>query len=216
MQYDRFGDPIVSEEVGINGFEKIELASFIEKNNARYLEIFRKNEGRKFFLNMNWAAMFLSIYWMFYRKMFLEGFLFLVVVFIFSTTIFSVSITALKDDILAVKEFKNNTNFNASEIAANEIKNKSADYIENLYKYNKMKNSLNLKLFAYIVLPFFIFSLAFGLIADCLYRRYIFRKIKFTTGGVSKIAILAALGLMNVYNAIMSNIQPVIISLLIK
>ncbi len=70
MQFDRFGERIETEEEKINDIGKIEMASFIEINQERYLNIFKKNENRKFFLHMNWAAMFLSIYWMFYRKMF--------------------------------------------------------------------------------------------------------------------------------------------------
>lgn len=46
---------------------------FINENSSHYIEIFRKNEGKKFFLNFNPAAFLIPTYWMLYRKMYLPA-----------------------------------------------------------------------------------------------------------------------------------------------
>lgn len=215
MQYDRFGDAITTEDLKISDIEKSELASFIENNNERYLEIFKKNEDKKYFLHMNWAAMFLSIYWMFYRRMFKEGAMFMLAMFIFSCVIFSVGITAMKDDIFAISDLEKSTMSFSSQNVTENFTDISGEFFKNNTMLNKMKSELNTKLFLYIVLPFIIFSLIFGLIADCLYRNYIFKNIKHSDGGVSKGAILGALGLMVIYNFSTDIVQKIIIKLLI-
>lgn len=216
MQFDRFGERIETEEEKINDISKIEMASFIESNQERYISIFKKNENRKFFLHMNWAAMFLSIYWMFYRKMFKIGALFLLCLGIFSTLIFSISLVSLKDDILAIREQKNKATFYGNEYTTDEFSDLSGYFIDNQNKLNKMNSDLNSKLFSFIMLPFLVFSVAFGLIGDCLYRNHTLRKIKFSDGGVSKSALLGALGLMLSYNFIMDIVQKIIISIVFK
>jgi len=165
---------------------------------------------------MNWAAMFLTIYWMFYRKMFKAGTLFLLFLCIFSTLIFSISLVALKDDILAIREQQNKATFYASEYSTDDFTDLSGYFTENQTKLNQMKNAYNGKLFFLIVLPLIAFALVFGLIADCLYRNHLLRKINFSDGGVSKAAILGALGLMISYNSIMNIIQKTILSLVLK
>lgn len=213
MQYDRFGEIIETEEEKINDISKSEMASFIESNQDRYIGIFKKNENRKFFLHMNWTAMVLSIYWMFYRKMFMEGVLFLLCLGIFSTLIFSISLVSLKDDILAIREQQEKSTFYESGYATDEYSNLSGNFYENQYKLSKMNSNLNSKLFSFIILPFLVFSLVFGLIADCLYRNHLLRKIKFSDGGVSKPALLGALGIMISYNFIMGIVQKVIMGI---
>ncbi|MDD2362183.1 MAG: DUF2628 domain-containing protein [Oscillospiraceae bacterium] len=194
VQYDRFGEIIDTVEEEIRGISKSEMASFIENNQEHYIGIFEKNENRKFFLHMNWAAMFLSIYWMFYRKMFMTGALYLLCSAIFSTLIFSISLVSLKDDISTIREQQNKATFYQSEYTTDEFADLSGYFADNQTKLNQMKNDLYSKLFSFIILPFIVFALVFGLIADCLYRNHILKKIEFSDGGTSNIIGLLFFG----------------------
>jgi len=49
MQIDAFGEIIEIEEEKINGINKNKIAIFIEINQQRYIDIFKKNENNKFF-----------------------------------------------------------------------------------------------------------------------------------------------------------------------
>lgn len=208
MQYDRFGEVIEIEDEKINDISINEIGNFIENNRLRYIDIFKKNENKKIFLHMNWAAMFLSIYWMFYRKMYKAGVLFLLCLCIFSTLIFSLSLITLKDDIIAINKQEDKAMYNQNKYSYYI----NANFTEEQTKLNEMKNDLNNKLISFIVFPSIAFSLLFGLIADCLYRNHMLRKIRYSDGGVSKKAVFGALGLMIGYNFIMDIVQNTIIN----
>ena len=83
---------IEKEEDTINGVPISDISLFVDKNSSRYVDIFAKNKGKKIFLNMNWAAMFFNVYWMFYRKMYKYAIIFLIV----STYIYIVANKSLK------------------------------------------------------------------------------------------------------------------------
>ncbi|MBR5134721.1 MAG: DUF2628 domain-containing protein [Clostridia bacterium] len=54
----------------IEGIGRSAWKDFIDKNHAYYLPIFEKNEGKKIFVKINWAALFFGTRWLFYRKMY--------------------------------------------------------------------------------------------------------------------------------------------------
>ena len=57
----------------LEGIEIEKWKKFIDDKSVDYIEIFRKNENKKFFASFNiWAFLFGSS-WVFYRKMYLEG-----------------------------------------------------------------------------------------------------------------------------------------------
>lgn len=104
-ELNRFGETVSSSEETLNGHSKADVMSFIENNNGRYYEIFKRNENRKFFLNMNWAAFFLSCYWIFYRKMYKAGVIFIVVSGILGSISALCAITVFKEDeLLSIQE----------------------------------------------------------------------------------------------------------------
>lgn len=204
MQYDRFGEAIVIENETIHGISKSEMASFISCNQERYMRIFKKNENRKFFLQINFAAMFLSVYWMFYRKMYLAGIVFLLCSAVFSTAVYSISINSVKNDVIAIREQQN-------QYAPGELDD-IGRYINDRSKLDQMERQLKGKLFSYVFFPYLVFTLCFGLIADCLYRNHVLRRIQYSNGGVSKVALLGALALTVCYNSIMGIIQQIILN----
>lgn len=215
MQYDRFGEIVETEDEKINDISKSEMISFIESNSDRYINIFKKNENRKFFLHMNWTALFFTIYWMFYRRMFKAGVLFLLCLGIFSTLVLSVTLFSLKDDIMAIREQLMKTTLADSGNTSGEFSAFPELLTENQASLNKMNNDFNRKLYTFILVPFLIFALIFGLSADWFYRDHLLRNIKFSDGGVSKLALFGALGVMLIYNFIMGLVQKFIINMVI-
>ena len=53
----------------LDGIGESEWKAFIEKNTDYYMPIFKKHEGKKCFVSMNWSAFFLGCSWLFYRRM---------------------------------------------------------------------------------------------------------------------------------------------------
>ena len=61
---------VVADDVILDGYGLSEWQRFIGKNAGRYIDVYKKHEGKKFFLHINWAAFFLGMNWMLYRKMY--------------------------------------------------------------------------------------------------------------------------------------------------
>ena len=59
-----------AEDYILDGMGQTDLEDFIDKNSKRYIDVYKKNQGKKMFLNINWAAMFFGVNWMLYRKMY--------------------------------------------------------------------------------------------------------------------------------------------------
>ncbi|MBE6763924.1 MAG: DUF2628 domain-containing protein [Ruminococcaceae bacterium] len=59
-----------SDDHILDGFGESDWSSFIEKNTEYYMPIFKKNEGKKWFVSLNWSAFLLRYDWLFYRRMY--------------------------------------------------------------------------------------------------------------------------------------------------
>lgn len=60
----------VAEDAILDGYGVSEWRRFVDRNADRYIDVFKKHEGKRFFLHMNWAAFFFGMNWMLYRKMY--------------------------------------------------------------------------------------------------------------------------------------------------
>ena len=211
-QYDRFGERLETEEEFLCGHSQSELIIFVEKNGGRYYEIFKKNKSKKAFFHINWAAMFLSVYWMFYRKMYKEGILFLVFIQILSALLATTALFATHEEILALKKQREDFSVVLSEM----IQISPADSALITEKRSELKQQENRvfgKAAAIILISSLVVMVFFGLYADCLYRNYVFRKIRFSdAGGTSWIAVLGALGLILLSNMVGNSINSIIIN----
>ena len=88
---NKYGEDVTEEIESVGGFSKQEIEEFVYNNRARYYAVFKKNENKRFFLHFNWAALLLSVYWMFYRKMYVEGIVFMLVSTLLSACLLTVS-----------------------------------------------------------------------------------------------------------------------------
>jgi len=213
-EYNRFGEPVSSSDETINGQSKVDVLNFIGNNNGRYYEIFHKNSGRKFFLSMNWAAFFLSVYWLFYRKMYLAGILFILISSILGSLISYTAISVFKGQILDISN--SYTGYAAVYEDTTDDFEDLSEVALRIYELDMQLRVLETKIMFWGFLPLIILGIFFGLIADCLYRNHVFRKIEEQgAGGVSKGAVVGALALMILANTITEVINSAVIGSII-
>ncbi len=67
------------KEERLMGMRAADVAAFVEKKQERYMPIFKKNEGKKKFTSWNWAAALVPAEWMFYRKMYRQGAMYILI-----------------------------------------------------------------------------------------------------------------------------------------
>ena len=176
---------IEKEEDTIDGANVSELSLFIGQNSSRYVEIFAKNKGKKIFFNMNWSAFFFNIYWMFYRRMYKYGIIFLVVSMMFSIALTSIVCTAFKpqlDEPLKIIEPYQDYIDYANENGGGYTGSPSG-YREAIDEYKAAVAMLRAKMTFWIMFPSLCMSLAFGLLADCIYRRYVMKNYRLLYSG---------------------------------
>ena len=195
---DAFGEPIDGIDT-INGIPVTDYSTFIGGNSSRYIALFRKNEKKKWFLSMNWAAFFLSVYWMFYRKMYLQGLIFLLVSMVLSSCLMAGLALRFSDEIKALSDSSDTQMWD-----------------ENYAETVKQADDLKAKIVFYSLAVSIAFGFLFGAFADCLYRNQVLRKIRYSDGGTSKWSILGALVLVWISNQIGTLINAAIIQAVLK
>lgn len=82
----------------LDGVKKADWHFFIDKNASHYVDIYTKNEGKKFFLSWNWAAFFFEFNWLCYRKMYKFACLYIIL-----DLILAIALTAVGVGIYAPK-----------------------------------------------------------------------------------------------------------------
>lgn len=178
----------------VNDYGIKQLQYFIGPKSERYINVFKKNQDKKYFLHMNWAAFFFNIYWAFYRKMYAVGITFLLIALLVNYTIISMGAGTVRQqyDSLITEAMVSvgaeiECGKNASEIALNDLSPQTqlAILINLLPSFTVYGIILWV---ASIVL-----QIGFALIADCLYRNYVFKRINYSDGGVSVGATIASM-----------------------
>lgn len=217
------GVPIASEAPSkddmINGIKKSDLHLFIDKNSSRYVDVFSANENKKIFLNMNFAALFFNFYWMFYRKMYKIAFVFLAVYILFAAVTSAAVSFAIKPDVDEANEiiepyseyYENPQNFYGDyydgSIDITELRQAENDY-------NIKLSSIKRKAIVYFLIPSIIFSVSFGLLADWIYRGFIWRNIETSSGGTSGWSLAVGVATYMVCNQVIIN--PIITGIITK
>lgn len=199
-----YGDE--NSEETVNGIPVTDYILFIENNNDRYLEVFKNNENKKWFLHMNWAAFFFTVYWMFYRKMFLEGLIFLLLNFVFSAIVMVSLLFCFSGEL---KEIQNMSKQNTGEIL-------TESQLETTYELQTRTNVVLKKLILWAGFSGVAVAFAMGLLADWIYREHVLRKIRYAQGGTSKWAVVAALPLVWICNKIFGVLSSLILIQLLK
>ena len=208
-----------NEEATIEGVPVSDMSLFIDKNSSRYVDIFAKNEGKKIFFNMNWSAFFFNIYWLFYRKMYKYAFIFLIVSMMFSIALTSIVCTAFKpqlDEPLKVIEPYQDYIDYANENGGG-YTGAPSGYREAIDEYKAAISMIRAKMTFWIIVPSLCWSLAFGLLADCIYRRYVIKNYRYKEGGVSGWSLVGGIAIYWFFsNVIVSPIITYIATLILE
>lgn len=179
----------------IDGIGQSEWESFIGKKADRYIDVYKKNEGKKIFLHINWAAFFWGLNWMLYRRMFkfaVIGYIISAVLSIILSTILIIphieEMKVLNEDIApyhAYLESGGKTFLLDSQGVpySPEVVQQGAQAERELYK---IETDVKLKSFFLIPLNWIFF----GLFGDALYKMHILKNIKNKEGGTSVPSLL--------------------------
>lgn len=195
----------------LNGIPVSDYHEMIEINAARYLGIFRKNENKRVFLHTNWSAFFFSIYWFFYRKMYLYGVLSLLVSVLISIAAILLSVLVFRGEILELRAIQ--SQYESMDISVSDY---SADDLGEVIEYQTevapKLDALTGKMLVLVCVVYIVMYFVCSLFADCLYRRYLLTKGRETGGGVSGISIVAAIPIVAVANFITEMLSPAILA----
>lgn len=194
----------------LDGMGQSEWEEFIGKNANRYIEVYKKNNGKKIFLHINWSAFFFSLNWVLYRKMYkvaIIGFVITSLISILLSTIFFLphidEIKSLNNAIAPFHEYLENggkTILTDSDGVpySPEIVQKGAQAEKKLYK---IENDVKLK--TYLLIP--ISCVFWGLFSDAIYKKHIRKNIKNKNGGTSISALIVGRILLVVINLLVLN-----------
>ena len=230
------------EEELINSIEKSKWCAYIEKNTERYIPIFEKNQNKKHFLFPNIAAMFFGFYWLFYRKMFKEGLIFIACNFVLSIVLSVFLLVCYQGELREqikiiddynsyietmepskIYEFQDGDVYEAAVTTEKENDDNSnyysSEYSEKFGKALKAQAKIQEIASAITVwghLISLLISVIFGLFADSIYRNHIIRNLNYSDGGVSIPAIFGALAITLIVNLISNPLSEIITNLFIR
>ena len=154
---------------------------FIEKNPDRFMDVFKKNKGKKVFFSLNLPALFIAPYWLLYRKMYKNFIICLAGSLVFTllvTLIVYLCTFSLRSEInswlLYLTETLGVADLESVDFAALLESGVLSDY----YHYNSLVNQLSLTLTLWVLISNLIYSIGFSVICDCLYRNFVVQGVK--------------------------------------
>ncbi|MBE6796712.1 MAG: DUF2628 domain-containing protein [Ruminococcaceae bacterium] len=197
----------------IDGVGQSEWENFIDKNSDRYIEVYKKYEGKKIFLNINLSAMFFGLNWMLYRKMnklaFISYFIFALLSVVLQTLLFIPHIDEMKtlnEDIAAYEAYLEGGgqtviyNSYGTRYSPDVVK-KGAAAEKQLFEIQ-----VDILLNSLWIIP--IQCISVGLLGDALYKKHILNNIKTKEGGTS---VANLLGMRILLNIVASVAEPLLI-----
>ena len=203
-----------AEEELLDGVPLADWHVFIDKNASRYMELFQKHKDKMVFFHMNWAAMFFNVYWMFYRKMYKYALFFMAAWLLFILAVSTVALVALKPDVEAADRilapYSQYLEENDGQLYGDIAVVEQVQAAQR--KYNKAMNAVTGKLTFTVLVCGLLFTGVFGLLVDCLYRSYVRRRIRHTSGGTSGWSLVAG---VVVYQAFTHVIESPLLTLLV-
>lgn len=199
----------------LDGVKKADWHFFIDKNASRYVDIYAKNEGKKFFLSWNWAAFFFGFNWLCYRKMYKFACLYIIV-----DLILAIILTAVGVGIYAPKLEPHYQNVTAYEEAVgvdtltqlNPVYSaETSVLLDKALDSQKEIERIALKIGGISSISMLLCGILFGIFADSIYKIHILKNIKYTDGGTSILAFFVG---CFAYRTIYSLLVSPLISLL--
>lgn len=189
------------------GVSYSEARTFIDKNPDRFISVFQKNKGKKWFVSLNLPALFLTPFWILYRKMYKNFALYIggsFVSVIISMLIVYLCTFSMRNEIadllLYLMEQLDTVDINSIDIYSLA----GTDLLRDLYKYNNMVEQLTVIYLLWIYVAGVLYNVAFSLISDCLYRGFVVNGVKCRKdGGVSWTGVMIYIAASFVCNLIL-------------
>lgn len=199
----------VSDDVPqIKGLAKCEWDKYIGKNADRYMGIFEKNEGKKAFFSLNFAALLFSFNWMFYRKMYKYGLIYLLITVLFTFAVYGAVYGIYKNDIVLYQKLEAPYIDYVNEHWWDEEEQPDPDYVKEFRAVRKRLDFLPAFLIWFLPLAMQIFL---SLLADCTYRAHVYEKLRAKqqdSGGTSVGMVFASMAINAAVNIIL--VTPVL------
>ncbi len=172
-----------AQEGVIDGYNRSDWVAFVGKNAQRYVPLFEKHEGQRFFLHMNWAAFFFGIAWMFYRRMYKFGAIACAIAFLVSMVTTAALILPHREEmeqlgasITAYEQYKEHGGDTVLE--REDGTRYSPPVVKEGLEAQRRLNDLEWNFYLVTLLvSLAVDSLVMGLCADAIYKRHVWRNI---------------------------------------
>ena len=175
--WKQFEGVAIQEDAVIDGINKSDWEAFVGKKAERYVRIFAKNNGKKWFVHFNWAAALLGFSWMFYRKMYKFAIIGYAALFLITALLslllmlpYREEIKELQNTIAAYESYMDYggetilTDANGELYSPQIVK----DHTKAEKAIREIDNSITKKMLLVQILP----TLVMGLFGDALYKQY--------------------------------------------
>jgi len=180
---------------------------FIDSHPERFIDVFRKNKGKKWFLSLNLPALFIAPYWLLYRKMYINFLACLggstvfslitqVIVYLctFSTRNKITELSAYLTEHLGTTDL--------TYMEKLELLSSGSDLYYDLNLFEKLSSNLLVTYVIWFLISSLLFSVMFSLSCDCLYRNFVVNGVRNKKdGGVSWTGVLIYLGI-NIFSGL--------------
>ena len=210
------------KEERLMGLRQADVEAFVEKNVERYIPIFKKNEGKKKFTSWNWSAALFPAEWMFYRKMYRQGALYLVIVNVISILLsvllllgFSSTLSQMEQAVVDSETWNSVAieikNENPTPLGYYKTMPEYIEAVENLEAANKIiMESATIILVVTLVTSLVInlgTMIITGLYGDCIYYHHVRRNAtNIRDGGTSVAGMIGALFLAGIVSSMLETV----------
>ena len=193
------------DEQIIDGIENLELKNYIGKNANYYIHKFAKPK-KKWFIQLNFAALLFGPTWFFYRKMYKIAMIYAAILILLSSLLSLVLPTVFKADVeryYVAKETYSNYINSGGEVNLYKEPPYSTVVIGTHPTYQKIRDNLDdaqnrIRLVEFfITAPVFIINFLFRLFANSIYKNHITSNIHSNHNGVSMKSAIGGLVLVN-------------------
>ena len=197
-----------TEDFIIDGIGQSEWEAFIERNTDHYIPVYKKHEGKKVFLHMNWAASFFGLNWVLYRRMYKFAVLSFIGVTFFTVLLYTMFLMPhmkeIKELIPVVVTHRQYLEMGGPTILYDEqgvayTPDSVREGFDASRRYNDILTSASYKILIIIPLTFFYY----GLLGDAVYKQHIKKNMHFKEGGTSVGALVGGRILLSIIEAVL-------------
>ncbi|MBR2860828.1 MAG: DUF2628 domain-containing protein [Clostridia bacterium] len=172
--------------------------AFVEKNTEHYLKAFKRGNNKKIFPSFNWSAFFFNVYWMVYRKMYVEALVTYLISRVVSLACGLLIVLPHKDEIIRLAE-------NAVSFYSH-------------YEWTQGLNAIKADILWKSCLCSILSMLVFGVFGNAIYKGYVKRNIHDLNKGGTLIwpifvAFMVAIGIDAILDPIIQGIAQLFIQL---